>query len=153
MAPGLSLPPSPSPAFPADFVRGIRSPSRNLRGRNAAQEGEGGRRGRGIFDVSLSEAVDFHMVKGGGRACKEGLEVGAASLRQAGRARTSDPWMHTGRVPSPHRPPAQARPPRDTPRLAAGHLSARHVLPPRPAPRAPPGLGAVTGGRGWTRRA
>lgn len=38
-------PPSPSPVFPADFVRGIRSPSRNLRGRNAAREGEGGRRG------------------------------------------------------------------------------------------------------------
>lgn len=31
--------------------------------------------------------------------------------------------------------------------------SARHVLPPRPAPRAPPGLGAGTGGRGRTWRA
>lgn len=37
----LSLP-SSSPAFPADFVRGIR-PSRNLRGRNAAQRRAGGR--------------------------------------------------------------------------------------------------------------
>lgn len=50
-------------------------------------------------------------------------------------------------------PPPPAGPLRDTPRPAAGHLRARHVLPPRPAPRAPPGLGAVTGGRGRTWRA
>lgn len=77
-------PPSPSLAFPADFVRGIRSPSRNLRGRNAAQEGEGGRRGRGIFDVSLSEAVDFHMVEGGGRVCEVGLKSGRLSAPGGG---------------------------------------------------------------------
>lgn len=40
----------------------------------------------------------------------------------------------------------------DTPRPPLA-TSARHVLPPCPAPWAPPGLGAGTGGRGWTRRA
>lgn len=84
---------------------------------------------------------------------RSGAEVGPPLRARRGRAGTSDPGMLAGRVPSPSRPPAQARPLRDTPRLAAGHLSARHVLPPRPAPRAPPGLGAVTGGSGRTRRA
>lgn len=65
-------------------------------------------------------------------------------------------WRGGSRARSPGScagPPPPAGPLRDTPRLAAGHLGARHVLPPRPAPRAPPGLGAVTGGRGRTRRA
>lgn len=43
-------------------------PRPDPRGRTAAWEGEGARPGRGIFDVSLWEAVDFHMVEGGGRA-------------------------------------------------------------------------------------
>lgn len=74
-----------------------------------------------------------------------------------GRAGTSDPGMLAGRVRA-HSPGSgagplpPAGPLQDTPRPAAGHLRARHVLPLRPAPRAPPGLGAVTGGPGWTRR-
>lgn len=48
-------------------------------------------------------------------------------------ARTPAPW--------PRGRPPPARPLRDTPRLAAGHLGARHVLPPRPAPQAPPRAG------------
>lgn len=75
-----------------------------------------------------------------------------------GRAGTSDPEMLAGRVRtrspgSRAGPLPPAGPLQDTPRLAAGHLRARHVLPLRPAPRAPPGLGAVTGGPGRTRRA
>lgn len=84
---------------------------------------------------------------------RTGLEVGATSPRPAGAGRDLGPAdaRREGREPAPVPRPRPGL--RDTPRLAAGHLRARHVLPPRPAPRVPPGLGAVTGGRGGTRRA
>lgn len=84
---------------------------------------------------------------------RTGLQVGAASLRPAGAGRDLGPAdaRREGREPAPAPRPRPGL--RDTPRLAAGHLRARHVLPPRPAPRTPPRLGAVTGGRGGTRRA
>lgn len=148
MAPGLSLPPSPSPSFPADSVRGIRSPSRNLRGRNAAREGEGGRRGRGIFDVSLSEAVDFHMVEGGGRACEVGLEVGAASPRRAGAGRDLGPRDARGEGPDPQ-PREPCRPPAPG-RASPGHSPPRRWPPPcaprPPSPSCPPGSPRAGGG-------
>lgn len=118
----------------------------------------GGRRGgRGIFDVSLSEAVDFHMVEGGGRACEPGSKLRPASPRRAGAGagRGLGPAAAGGEGPEPA-PAPRPRPGllRDTPRPAAGHLRARHVLPPVLLLRTlPPGLGAVTGGRGGTRRA
>lgn len=121
--------------------------------RNAAREGEGGWRGRGIFDVSLSEDVDFHMVEGGGRACELGWKLGPSFRAQRGGPGPRTRRCSPGGSRAPAGPPPPAGPLRDTPRLAAGHLWARHVLPPRPAPRAPPRLGAVTGGRGGTRRA
>lgn len=84
---------------------------------------------------------------------RTGLEVGATSPRPAGAGRDLGPAdaRREGRETAPVPRPRPGL--RDTPRLAAGHLRARHVLPPRPAPRVPPGLGAVTGGRGGTRRA
>lgn len=82
---------------------------------------------------------------------RTGLEVGATSPRPAGAGRDLGPADagREGREPSPVPRPRPGL--RDTPRLAADHLRARHVLPPRPVPRVPPGLGAVTGGRGGTR--
>ncbi|XP_032703834.1 translation initiation factor IF-2-like, partial [Lontra canadensis] len=141
-------PPSPSPSFPADSVRGIRSPSRNLRGKNAAREGEGGRRGRGIFDVSLSEAVDFHMVEGGGRACEVGLEVGAASPRRAGAGRDLGPRDARGEGPGPQ-PREPCRPPAPG-RASPGHSPPRRWPPPcaprPPSPSCPPGSPRAGGG-------
>lgn len=136
-------PPSSSPAFPADFVRGIRSPSRNLRGRNAAQEGEGGRRGRGIFDVSLSEAVDFHMVEGGGRVCEVGLKSGRLSAPGGGGP--GPPTRGCSRGGSQ----ARAGPPRPG-QASQGHSPPRRWPPqcaPRPpSPSCPPGSPRAGGG-------
>lgn len=127
-------------------------PRPDPRGRTAAREGEGARPGQGIFDVSLWEAVDFHMVEGGGRACAQSWESGLPRPPRGCRAATRDRGCSRegslgDRLPLP--PPG---PLGDTPRPPLA-TSARHVLPPRPAPWAPPGLGAGTGGRGWTRRA
>lgn len=104
--------------------------------------------------MSLWEAVDFHMVEGGGHACAQSWESGLPRPPRGCRAGTRDPGCSRGgslddRSPPPPPPPG---PLGDTPRPPLA-TSARHVLPPRPAPWAPPGLGAGTGGRGWTRRA
>lgn len=93
------------------------------------------------------------MVEGGGRACELGWKLGPSFRAQRGGPGPRTRRCSPGGSRAPAGPPPPAGPLRDTPRLAAGHLWARHVLPPRPAPRAPPRLGAVTGGRGGTRRA
>lgn len=85
--------------------------------------------------------------------CEVGLKSGRLSAPGGGGPGPPTRGCSRGGSQARAGPPAQARPLRDTPRLGAGHLSARHVLPPRPAPRAPPGLGAVTGGSGRTPRA
>lgn len=97
--------------------------------------------------MSLSETVDFHMVEGGGRASgRSGTGSWGCLSAPVGAGRVSDPGMRAGRFPSPQPrgpvgPLPLAGPLRDTPRLAAGHLRARHVLPPGPAPRTPPWAG------------
>lgn len=68
------------------------------------------------------------------------------------RAATRDPGCFPGGSLDDRSPPPPPGPLGDTPRPPLA-TSARHVLPPRPAPWAPPGLGAGTGGRGWTRQA
>lgn len=139
--------PPPRPVAPRNPL-----PRPEPRGRTAAREGEGARPGRGIFDVSLWEAVDFHMVEGGGRACERSWESGTLLPPRGRRAATRDPGYLRGGSLGDRSPPPPPGPLGDTPRPPLA-TSARHVLPPRPAPWAPPGLGAGTGGRGWTRRA
>lgn len=141
-----------APLLPGPSLRGICSPAQIPAARTAAREGEGARPGRGIFDVSLWEAVDFHMVEGGGRACARSWESGTPVPPRGRRAATRDPGCLRGGSLGDRSPPPPPGPLGDTPRPPLA-TSARHVLPPRPAPWAPPGLGAGTGGRGWTRRA
>lgn len=109
--------------------------------------------------MSLSETVDFHMVEGGGRASgRSGTGSWGCLPAPVGAGRASDPGMRAGRFPSPQPrgpvgPLPLTGPLRDTPALplatSARATSSRPVLP----PGLPPGLGAVTGGRGRTRRA
>lgn len=145
-----ALPPPSSPQPSQQILSEESAPPPGISAaRNAAREGEGGWRGRGIFDVSLSEAVDFHMVEGGGRACELGWKLGPSFRTQRGWARTSDPQMLAGRVPSPRRAPAPGR-------ASPGHSPPCCWPPPGaprpPSPSCPPGSPQAGGGNRRPRR-
>lgn len=149
---GSEFPSSPGPSL----LRGIRSPAQIPAA--GPLPGKGGRASGQAEESStchFGEAVDFHMVEGGGRACARSWESRGLPRPPSGVAglRPGRPWMLGGEgSPGDRWPPPPPGPLGDTPRPPLA-TSARHVLPPRPAPWAPPGLGAGTGGRGWTRRA